>query len=128
MSEPKRQRGGKRPGAGRPAGSTNALEYGEARAVKALRLRVPEATPEPVAAVADEAFETVVRMMRGEEFDASMAAVKLRAAAMVREEICGPVKQRVEVNFSEMTDEQLQARFSKLTATSATKPPEGAGE
>lgn len=127
MSEPKKQRGGRRPGAGRPKGATNALALGEVRAIKALRLRVPESTPEPLASVADEAFDVVVRTMRGEQFDPGMAQVQLRAAAMVREEVCGPVKQRVEHSFEGRTDEELRRRLDELLS-GAAKPPEGSTE
>lgn len=130
-------RGGQREGAGRPAGVKNVLPIGSVAAVKSLRLRVPESTPEPLAEVADEAFNAIVGVMRSEAFDPGMASARLRAAAMVREEICGPVKQRVEHSFSEMTDEQLEARSRALvekryqemvssSASTATKPPEPA--
>lgn len=118
----KKPPGGARPGAGRPQGSTNALGLGEARAVKALRLRVPESTPAPLADVADEAFGAIVGVMRAEYFDAGMAQARLRAAAMVREEVCGPVKQRVEHSFEGLTDEQLEARFKALTANQMETP------
>lgn len=45
--------------------------------------------------VADEALGTVVEVMRGEFFDSQVASTRLRAAAMVREEVCGLVPQRL---------------------------------
>lgn len=107
--------GGVRKGAGRKLGDTNTLPLGAVQAIKAMRLRVPEGISEPLAEVADEAFEAVVSVMRMDFFDPAAAQARLRAAAMVREEICGPVKQRVEHSFSDMTDEQLEAKFLALT-------------
>lgn len=119
-------RGGAREGAGRKEGSRNALALGEVRALKSLRVRVPENAPPELADVADEAFSAIVGVMRAEVFDPGMAQARLRAAAMVREEVCGPIKQKVEHSFSEMSDEQLEARYSALVAkgASVTKPPE----
>lgn len=88
-------RGGRRPGAGRPRGTSNPLPLGAVGAIKALGLRVPENTPQRYADDANEAYDTVVSVMRG-EIDPEMAKVKLSAARVVREEVCGPVKQQVE--------------------------------
>ena len=89
-------RGGKRPGAGRPAGSTNTLEYGEVKAVKSLGWRVPEAAPQPIAAVADEAWDKIVAVMRGEVSSAEgHAANVLRASFRLRDEACGPLAQKI---------------------------------
>lgn len=92
----RRGRGGKRPGAGRPAGSKNTLPLGAVSAIKALRHRVPDGTPKDLREVADEALGTVAAIMRGEFYDAQAASTRLRAAAMAREEICGPIAQKVQ--------------------------------
>lgn len=90
----KRSRGGRRPGAGRPAGSRNALPREAVSAIRGLRHRVPAGTPEPLADVADEAFERIVAVMRGEvKFDATAV---LKAAATARDEVCGKVTDKLE--------------------------------
>ncbi len=89
-------RGGKRPGAGRPEGSANTLGYGEVRAVKACRLRVPaDATPEQ-AELADRALQRLVDVMEEKVFY-QVAGTVLGAATRVREETCGPLKQKHEL-------------------------------
>lgn len=86
--------GGRRPGAGRPKGATNALEVGEVAAIKAMRWRVPDAAPPPAADAAGEAFTALVEVMRKPFVRGSRE--KLAAARAIREEVCGPVKQQVE--------------------------------
>lgn len=83
--------GGKREGAGRPEGSSNALPLGAVEAIKSLRYRVPEGAPEVLADVAGEAFATVVGVMRGEYPD---GFARMAAAKHVREEVCGPLAQK----------------------------------
>lgn len=116
--------GGKRPGAGRPPGSTNALPYGVVQAMKALNLRVPEGRPEPEKAVANRAFERIIDVME-EKVPFKDAPGVLKAASILREEICGPVKQRIEHSFNDATDEQLQAKKAELLASLAVPKPEG---
>jgi hypothetical protein len=120
--------GGSRPGAGRPPGARNSLPLGAVGALKALRHRVPDGAPAPLADLAGEALEVVASVLRGEVYDAQAAQVRLKAAAMAREEVCGPIKQRVEHSFEGATDEQLKARYDALIAeglSAATGPPEG---
>ena len=126
---PKGGAGGKRPGAGRPPGSTNVLGLGEVAAVKALGLRVPESARPEHRAIADEAFETIVSVMRGEIYDPQVAAIRRNAAKDVREEICGPVKQKVELSGSldALSDEQLAARYAALVAKGTANISGGAG-
>lgn len=84
-------RGGRREGAGaKPGLPTFAIP-----ALKSLRHRVPEGTPEELASIADRAFQQVVAVMEGVHLDAESATV-LKAAATLREEICGPVAQKVQ--------------------------------
>jgi hypothetical protein len=91
-------RGGARKGAGRPDGSTNALALGEVRALKSLRHRVPDGAAPELADVAGEAFEAIVQVMRGEISPMNgQAAAILKASSMVREEVCGPVAQKLHV-------------------------------
>jgi hypothetical protein len=95
LSEQRRQRGGKRPGAGRPAGSKNALGYGEVKALKAAGLRVPEKAPEAHRELADEALGAMIDVMRGDVSYLQAPAV-LKAATAIRAEICGPVPTKLE--------------------------------
>ena len=87
--------GGARAGAGRTKGAKNALPQGAVMAIKALRHRVPDDLPEDVLAAADDSLGVVVAVMRGEIVDG--ARDRLTAAAMVREEICGPVPKKHEL-------------------------------
>lgn len=87
--------GGPRPGAGRPKGSKNDLRLGEIRAVKAMRFRVPADVSEPVGKVADRAFQRLVDVMEARVYH-KHANTTLQAATRLREEICGPVKQKIE--------------------------------
>lgn len=80
-------KGGARPGAGRKPG----LRNGEVRAVGAAGLRVPENASPEARALADEAFRTVVEVMRK---PARGAGYRLQAASIVREEVCGPVAKK----------------------------------
>lgn len=117
--------GGRRPGAGRPAGSNNALELGEVRALKALGLRVPEGASENQRAYALHTESRIIDVMEG-KVAAGIAMAVLKAASTLREEQLGPVKQKVEHSFGDMTDEQLQARYSALVAKGAATATEAA--
>lgn len=88
-------RGGARPGAGKPRGTKQILEYGQVKAVKAAGLRIPEGTPQEAREVADESLGVIIEAMRG-QLGYLDGPFRLKAAAMLREEICGPVKQRFE--------------------------------
>ena len=95
---PRKGRGGRRPGAGRPQGSRNVLPTGAVKAIKSLGLRIPEtATPEE-AALANRALDRIVAVMDEQvsAFGGGAFAV-LTAARAVREEICGPVVKKVAV-------------------------------
>lgn len=91
---PRGKHGGHRLGAGRPKGAKNALPQGAVAALRALKHRVPEGTPEELADLAGEALETVADVMRG-RFRRG-GTERLNAARAVREEVCGPVKQKLE--------------------------------
>jgi hypothetical protein len=92
----KKPPGGARPGAGRPKGSHNALGYGEVQALRTLRHRVPEGTHPQLADVAGEALEKIVAVMR-EEVGWQESAGVLKAATLVRQEVCGPMTSKHEV-------------------------------
>lgn len=94
----KKAPGGARPGAGRPEGTTNALPIGYVKALKGLRHRVPEGTPEALADVADTAMDRLVDVMMERVEDAQLASQVLKAATSLRAEICGPPTQRHEVS------------------------------
>jgi len=86
-----------KPGPGRPVGSTNALPGGAVGAIKALRHRMPEGLPVDVVEVADRAMGTVIAVMDGQVTWDTQA--RLSAAKYVREEICGPMVQKVELTL-----------------------------
>jgi hypothetical protein len=88
-------RGGAREGAGRKAGGFNALPHGAVEALQSLRHRVPETLPEGLKGVADEAFQRVVDVMRGDVLPESSHSI-LAAAKHVREELCGPIAKKLE--------------------------------
>lgn len=92
----KKPPGGARPGAGRPEGSGNALPYGTVQAIKALNLRVPEGASDAAKDLANRALERVVDVLE-EGVDFRQAGSVLKAATMIREEICGQVAQKHEV-------------------------------
>lgn len=65
--------------------------------------------------LADEALGTIAAVMRGQVHYLE-AQSRLKAATRVREEVGGPLTQKVEHSFSELTDEQLEARYRALVA------------
>lgn len=87
--------GGARPGAGRPKGSSNALPYGAVQALKAVSLRVPEGASPAAKALADRALHRVVDVLE-ERVDFKLAAPVLKAATIIREEVCGPLPTKLE--------------------------------
>lgn len=122
LTKPKSGRGGRRPGAGRPPGTRNALEYGEAKAVNACKLRLPkDATPE-AEYLAQRSLQRIVDVMEGGVSHLESGAV-LKAATRLREEVCGPLTQKFEHAVTDLTDEQLEARLAALRAKD--KWPEG---
>lgn len=122
--------GGKRAGAGRPAGSKNTHPLGTVRALKALGLRIPEGATEEQREYALHTESRIIAVMQG-EVEPSIALAVLKAASTLREEQLGPVKQKVEHSFEQLTDEQLEARYRALVASAvasaAKELPQGAG-
>lgn len=124
MEQPKQKRkhratgkaapGGKRKGAGRPQGVKNTLGYGEVNAVKAAGLRVSEGAPVEHRDLADESLEAITKVMRGQVFFKQAPHV-LKAATHLRTELLGPLTQKVEHSFADLTDEQLEARYRAIT-------------
>lgn len=88
--------GGKREGAGRTPGAKDVLPRGAVAAIQAMKHRVPEGTPEALADLADEALNAAVEVMRG-DWVVKGASAKLAAAALVREEVCGPIAKKHEL-------------------------------
>jgi hypothetical protein len=117
--------GGKRQGAGRPAGSKNTLELGEVRAIKAAGLRIPEHATEEQRNLADRAQQRIIDVMEEGVHYLSATSV-LKAATHLREEICGAVKQKVEHSLNNLTDEELAAQYRAALAK-VSKLSEGAG-
>lgn len=93
----KKAPGGARPGAGRPEGTANALPLGYVQALKGLRHRVPEGTPEALADVAGVALDRLVDVMLERVEDPQLAAQVLKASTLIRAEVCGPPAQKHEV-------------------------------
>lgn len=122
-----RPNGGNRPGSGRPAGTKNALALGEVAAVKAAGLRVPESATQAQRELADRALQRIAAVME-EKVGAFASTSVLKAAAHLREEICGAVKQKVEHTFDGQTDEQLQAKLAAILAKASDEFPGGAGQ
>lgn len=94
--------GGARPGAGRPPGSIkdDPLTKEERNALRAMRYRVPEELKDSdVGEMADEALETIVDVMR-QKVHPMYAPTVLKAATLIREEVCGPVVKRIELNMT----------------------------
>lgn len=89
-----------------------------------MRLRVPEGVAKPLADLADEAFERMVTVMRG--INHRYQGIQLNAATRIREEICGPLTQKVEHKhqLSDLTDEQLEAKWNALQERIAAQPEE----
>lgn len=68
---------------------------GAVNAVKACRLRVPEDATPAAAALADRALQRVVDVMEEQVFFQSAPTV-LKAATVLREEVCGRVADKTE--------------------------------
>jgi hypothetical protein len=68
---------------------------GEVKAIRSMRLRVPDGASPEVADLAGEALEKLVAVMR-EQVDYTQASHVLKAATRIREETCGPLAQKVE--------------------------------
>lgn len=88
--------GGKRPGAGRPSGVSEPLLRGTAPAVRAVtKLRVPEGASEEHVALADWAQQRIIDVVAGKVLP-SLATSTLNGARALREEVCGPVEQKLQ--------------------------------
>lgn len=69
---------------------------GTIQAIKALNLRVPEGATDAARALANRALERVVDVLE-EGVDFRQAGSVLKAATIIREEVCGPMAQKHEV-------------------------------
>lgn len=103
--------GGKRPGAGRPPGSKNALPQGFVKAVKVAKLRVPEDASPELADLADACQERIIDVML-EKVSPFSAFSVLTAARSLREEICGKVAEKHE-HSGTVTHAHLVAEAAK---------------
>lgn len=119
--------GGARSGAGRKPGTKNALPKGAVKAIKAAGLRVPYGASAAQRDLADRAQQRIIDVMEGKVGRHSQPV--LNAARVLREEICGPVKQKIEHSFDGMTDEQIAERYAEITgSTSVAAPPKEPAE
>lgn len=119
--------GGARPGAGRKLGSKGVLPRGAIKAIKSLRLRVPDDAPEEAKELADRALQRVADVMNCKVGYRQSNSV-LKAAVHIREEVCGPVTRKVEVEgkigLTALLDEASKIeREEKEAITIETQPP-----
>ena len=124
MAKTASKRGGRRPGAGRPQGSKNTLDYGEVAAVAAAKLRPPPPeAPAEVHQLAARALERITHVMEEKVWERQGRNV-LAAATRIREEACGVLTQKVEhkVHLEDLTDEQLEARCRAIADKIAAQP------
>jgi hypothetical protein len=94
-------------------GSTEPLPKGSIRAIRAVKLRVPDGASEEHSDLAEEAFQGIVGVMRGDTKYIEHIPVhdRLRAMTIVREEVCGPIAQKVEVTGTvDLTTKILEGR------------------
>ena len=94
--------GGDRPGAGRKKGTKDSRPrepHGTAVAIEALKHRIPEGTPPELEKMANTALRRIWDVME-QLVPYQHAPSVLKAAGMTREEICGPVTQRLDLSGS----------------------------
>lgn len=84
-------------GPGRAPGQKDPLPRGTVRALKTAHWRVPKDVPSDLGDVADHAFERIVDVLNEKVYHKSAGHV-LNAARMVREEVCGPIAQKIAVS------------------------------
>lgn len=110
-------RGGRRPGAGRPRGSKNALPIGTVQAIKAAKLRIPATASPAEVELANRALERIVDVMdeKVSTYEGRAFAV-LTAARHVREEVCGKVADKVDVTHRGLGELLAAALERKRTA------------
>lgn len=92
---PRANSGGARKGAGRKKGGKNALELGEVSAIRVAGMRVPKTASGDELELADAAQQRIIDVMMG-RVHYSAATPILSSAKHIREEICGPIKQKIE--------------------------------
>lgn len=103
MDQPKRKHvstgkkppGGAREGAGRTKGLKNMLGYGEVKALDVANLRVPDDASEGAKTLAAMGLGRILDVML-ERTSSWQAGHVLKAATRVREEVCGPLVQKVQ--------------------------------
>jgi len=82
---------------GRPKGARNTLPKGAVAAIRSLRHRVPDTVPQALKDVADEALVVVADILLDKDMKSPKGAqVRLSAARMFRDEVCGPIPKAVD--------------------------------
>lgn len=82
---------------GRPLGSKNSLPLGTVKALRAMKMRVPQtATPEE-AEIAGWAFERMCQATAG-LVHSRRAPTVLKGAIAIREEVCGPLVKETRIS------------------------------
>lgn len=92
----KKAPGGRRPGAGRPPGAKSILPEGAVSAIRAANLRLPADAHPAAAEMAQRALERLADVLDDRVPSARVFGL-LKAVAMAREEVCGPLATKVEV-------------------------------
>ena len=114
-SEWKSPKGGARPGAGRPEGTNNVLPIGAVAAIKAGNLRVPDTATPAERELAALALGRTVDVMMERVSSFSMHGV-LTASRLIREEICGKVAEKHEVDVRVSLEELIYEAVPKEKA------------
>lgn len=107
-------KGGKRAGAGRHKGESNALPLGWVGAIKSLKRHLPEDAPKDARKLDERTFQRMCDVMEERVFFKDAPNV-LKVSMALRDELHGAQAQKTEHSFSDMTDEQLRARYRALT-------------
>ena len=98
----KKRTDGKTPPSQKGKKRNNPLPRGTIKAIRATKLRVPEGASDEHSDLAEEAFQGIVGVMRGDTTYIEHIPVhdRLRAMTIVREEVCGPIPKEHKVKGS----------------------------
>src|SRR5574340_1237728 len=120
-AEIRRRNGAMNTDKGRPFGSINPLPMGAVQALQQARFRVKEEYKENDAAceVAGDAFEHIVKVMHG-KIPRKRAFNTLRAATLLRMEICDPIVHEAKHNIAISIASAVAQANKQLTAADGT--------
>lgn len=110
---------------GRPFGYRDALPKGGVKAIASLRIRVPDNVSEEAKELADTALQRIADVML-EKVSYKRANSVLKSATAIREEICGPVTRKVEVEgkigITALLDEMNKIEIAEAPRPKALPP------